>query len=71
MTVVATVGVLAAGPVIQNRDDARLAAQDDENLDPAQYPGPRAFLEDAPVPEDVEVRPDPTNEEHMLPRTQP
>ncbi|MGO1276375.1 MAG: SGNH hydrolase domain-containing protein [Corynebacterium variabile] len=71
VTVVATVGVLAAGPVIQNRDDARLAAQDDENLDPAQYPGPRAFLEDAPVPEDVEVRPDPTNEEHMLPRTQP
>ncbi|MFR4188424.1 MAG: acyltransferase family protein [Corynebacterium variabile] len=69
VAVVATAGVLAAGPVITHRDNARLAAQDDADLDPALYPGPRAFLEDAPVPEDVDVRPDPTNVEHMMPQT--
>ncbi|AGP31914.1 acyltransferase family protein [Corynebacterium terpenotabidum] len=68
--VVATAGVLASGPVIGHRDRERLAALDAEALDPDQYPGPLAFLENAAVPDDVDVRPDPGNEEHMLPATQ-
>ncbi|WP_297004656.1 acyltransferase family protein [uncultured Corynebacterium sp.] len=67
--VVATVGVLAAGPVIRHRDDVRLAATDAEELDPALYPGPRAFLEDAPVPDGQPVRPDVANADHMMPQT--
>ena len=68
--VVVSAAVVSTGPVMEYRENARLSAMDAEDLDPAQYPGPRAFLEDAPVPSDVPVRPDLSSEKHMLPPTQ-
>ncbi|MEY8567604.1 acyltransferase family protein [Corynebacteriaceae bacterium 7-707] len=68
--VVATVGVVSFGPVIEHRN-AQSTPTDASDVDPAEYPGPAAFLQDAPVPDDVPVQPDPAvGEEEMLPRTQ-
>ncbi len=68
--VIATVGVVSFGPVIEHRNE-QAAATDADDVDPADYPGPAAFLEDAPVPDDMPVQPDPAvGEEEMLPETQ-
>ncbi|MGO1949416.1 MAG: acyltransferase family protein, partial [Mycobacteriaceae bacterium] len=69
--VVATAGVLAFGPLVdrQNDEDALTSASE---VDPAEYPGPAAFLEDAPAPDDVPVEPDPAiGEEEMIPESLP
>ncbi|MDN5684480.1 acyltransferase family protein [Corynebacterium glyciniphilum] len=69
--VIATVGVVSFGPVIEHRNE-QAAATDSDDVDPADYPGPAAFLADAPVPDDMPVQPDPAvGEEEMLPDTQP
>ena len=70
VAVVATVGVLSFAPTVKHRDDTRLAALDAAGVDPREYPGPAAFLDNAGVPGDLPVLPDPVNEEHMLPATQ-
>ncbi|MGJ0185051.1 acyltransferase family protein [Corynebacterium glyciniphilum] len=69
--VIATVGVVSFGPVIEHRNE-QAAATEADDVDPADYPGPAAFLEDVPVPDDMPVQPDPAvGEEEMLPDTQP
>ncbi|MDN5582270.1 MULTISPECIES: acyltransferase family protein [unclassified Corynebacterium] len=68
--VVATAAVVSFGPVIEHRNQLA-AAVDADDIDPAEYPGPAAFLADANAPDDVPVEPDPAvGEEEMLPQTQ-
>ncbi|MEJ6550408.1 acyltransferase family protein [Corynebacterium sp. USCH3] len=68
--VVATVSVVAFGPVVEYRNE-QAAATDADDINPADYPGPAAFLAGADVPGDVPVQPDPAvGEEEMLPETQ-
>jgi peptidoglycan/LPS O-acetylase OafA/YrhL len=68
--VVATVGVVSFGPVIEHRNP-QSTPTDAGDVDPAVYPGPEAFLRGAPAPADAPVQPDPASgEEQMLPRTQ-
>ena len=69
LIVAATVGVLAFGPATERTgDEVPTTAAD---VDPEKYPGPAAFLDDAPVP-DEKVQPDPTIDEgEMVADTQP
>lgn len=67
VTAAGTVGVLATGPVVAHRDAVLTAATDPDHPDPADYPGPRALLEDAPVPEGPAIVPDVSDEPAMMP----
>jgi hypothetical protein len=55
--VVATVGVIAFGPYATHRNEQDARALSVSELDPSEYPGPRAFLEGAPVPDGVNFQP--------------
>ncbi len=61
-----TAGVFAFSPIAEARIDARTEALGVEDVDPAEYPGPNAFLQDAPVPDDLPVLPDPADDGPMM-----
>ena len=61
-----TAGVFAFAPITEKRIEARAQELGVEDVDPAEYPGPNAFLEDAPVPDDLPVLPDPADDGPMM-----
>ncbi|HIW90162.1 MAG TPA: acyltransferase [Candidatus Corynebacterium avicola] len=69
VVVVASVAVLAFGPIADRTGEDALTEATD--VDREDYPGPRAFLADAPVPEGVDPEPNPDlGEDEMIPDTQ-
>ncbi|MGO1640817.1 MAG: acyltransferase family protein [Candidatus Corynebacterium faecigallinarum] len=69
LIVVATGAVLAFGPIADRAGEEALTDASEVNRD--DYPGPRAFLQDAPVPEGLDPEPNPEiGEDEMLPDTQ-
>ncbi|MEL4153667.1 acyltransferase [Corynebacterium bovis] len=63
--------LVLAFPVVHTTVQTRTSHQlDAESRDAAQYPGARAFLDDAPVPPVKDVVPLISNVENMLPATQ-
>jgi peptidoglycan/LPS O-acetylase OafA/YrhL len=68
--VAAVGGVLAFGPYAQHRNEEDARALSVSELDPAKYPGPRAYLESAPVPDHVSFQPPAVwDEETMNPQS--
>ncbi|MGV0869005.1 acyltransferase family protein [Corynebacterium kalidii] len=55
--VAATAGVVAFGPYAEVRNEREAQSLAVSELDPADYPGPRAYLDNAPVPSGVEMQP--------------
>jgi peptidoglycan/LPS O-acetylase OafA/YrhL len=68
--VVASVAVMVFGPTVSTYNETRAATLATEPLDVDNYPGPAAFLDDAEVPDGVEVVPDTTEVGPMMPKTQ-
>jgi peptidoglycan/LPS O-acetylase OafA/YrhL len=66
-TAAGTVGVLAAGPLIDRNDASHISATDPDNPDPADYPGPRALLDGVAAPEGPTLVPDVSDEDSMMP----
>ncbi|MCJ7857517.1 acyltransferase family protein [Corynebacterium kalidii] len=64
--VLATGAVFAFGPVAQARIDNRARELSVQDVDPTEYPGPNAFLQDADVPDGLPVLPDPSDDAPML-----
>ncbi len=64
--ILATGAVFAFAPIAQARIDSRARELSVQDVDPAEYPGPNAFLEDAPVPDGLPVLPDPSDDGPML-----
>ncbi|MDN5582733.1 MULTISPECIES: acyltransferase family protein [unclassified Corynebacterium] len=67
--VLVTGAVFAFGPVAQARIDNRARELGVQDVDPAEYPGPNAFLQDADVPDGLPVLPDPSDDAPMLANT--
>jgi peptidoglycan/LPS O-acetylase OafA/YrhL len=66
--VVATAAVLSSERLVQVHTAGPTLVAGADSPEDDDYPGPRAFLEDAPVPDGVDVRPAAVwNEETMLP----
>ena len=61
-----TAGVFAFAPVTEARIQARVQELSVTDVDPAEYPGPNAFLQDAPVPDGLPVLPDPADDGPMM-----
>ncbi|MGO3362282.1 MAG: acyltransferase family protein [Corynebacterium sp.] len=66
LMVLVTGGVMAFGPVTEARIQNRTQELSVEDVDPAEYPGPNAFLQDAPVPDGLPVLPDPADDGPMM-----
>ncbi|MGO1379381.1 MAG: acyltransferase family protein [Corynebacterium sp.] len=68
--VAASVAVMAFGPLVERYNEDRATTLATEPVDPRDYPGPAAYLEDAPVPDGLDVVPGTTEVDPMMPQTQ-